>query len=350
MMLRIIYPCFNNYDLMFGENADFLIQNRENIIVIDDHSSDLEIEKGKKWCKEHDVQFKINPGKGIPSAVDYIVHNCCDENDWLLVMQQDVRFVDVNAVSKLDKRLDFFNRNGYQIGAIGFPNFVSSSHYHPDAENLESVTWKQCWLGLFTLSSSAYYKPANMIDNAFRMISRLPVINQKFRKFWHKVIFHRNFAPSTFPNFLEISRNYEGVSAVELPVWTSVAINTIAWRKSIILDSRFIFHLWFPDIANQLMNENWYVCNDTDFIVHNNWKIKFKYDQLGSVEEGKKIDGKMESYGNHLIIWKDKWGYDYEDPYPSRGSNPYIKQGSVLELMINHIPSKPLKKFDVTGL
>ena len=348
-MLKIIYPCFNNYDLMFGENADFLIKNRDKIILIDDHSSDPEIEKGRKWCQKYGIQFSVNPGKGIPSAVDYVVQNYCDENDWLLVMQQDVRFVDLKAVSKLGRRLDSFNQNGYKIGAIGFPNFVSSSHYHPDAEDLESVTWKQCWLGLFTLSSSAFYKPANLMDHAFRLVSRIPCINQRLRKFWHKVIFHRNFAPSTFPKFKEIIRNYEGVCAVELPVWTSVAINTNAWRKSVELDPRFVFHLWFPDIANQLMNQNWYVCIDTDFIVHNNWRVKFKYDQSGSVEEGKKKDGKMESYGNHLTIWRDKWGYDYEDPYPRQRSNPCIKRGSILDLMINHNPRTPFKKFDVTS-
>ena len=347
MMLKIIYPCFNNYDLMFGENADFLIENREKIILIDDHSSDSEIVKGKKWCQKYGVEFSLNLGKGIPSAVDYVVRNYCGADDWLLVMQQDVCFLDPNAVSKLGKRLSSINQSGYKIGAIGFPNFVSSSHYHADTEDLESVTWNQCWLGLFTLSSSAFYKPANLMDDTCRLISKLPVINQQFRKFWHKVIFHRNFAPSTFPKFMEISRNYEGVCSVELPVWTSVAINTNAWRKSVELDPRFIFHLWFPDIANQLMNQNWYVCNDTDFIVHNNWQVKFKYNQSGSVEEGKKKDGKMEHYGNHFIVWRDKWGYDYEDPFPRQGNNSCIERESVLDLMINHNPRKPLKKFEV---
>lgn len=348
-MLRIIYPCFNNYDLMFGENTDFLIENREQVIVIDDHSSEAEAEKGKRWCQEHGIQFCLNPGKGIPAAVNYVVHDYCDRNDWLLVMQQDVRFLDQKAVSKLKTRLEEFNQKGYKIGAIGFPNFVSSSYYHPDTKNLESIKWDQCWLGLFTLSHSAHYGKKSFLDRMFRLISRLPVINQQFRKFWHKVIFQRNFAPSTFPKFEEISRNYEGVCAVELPVWTSVAINTNAWRKSIEVDSRFVFHLWFPDIANQLMNKNWYVCIDTDFIVHNNWQVKFKYDQLGSVEEGKKKDGKMERYGNHLTIWKKKWGYDYEDPYPSHRHNPLIDRGSVLDLMINHNPTEPLKKFDVNS-
>ena len=334
---------------MFGENAEFIIENRQQIIVIDDHSSKVEIEKGKKWCEENGVQLNLNPGKGIPAAVDYVVHNYCNKNDWILVMQQDVQFIDRNAISKLGKRLNCFNLNENKIGAIGFPNFVSSSHYHPNIENLETVEWKQCWLGLFTLTNSTFYKPGNFMDRISRLVSTLPVINRKFRKFWHKVIFHRNFAPSTFPKFLDICKNYEGVCAVELPVWTSVAINVNAWIESVELDSRFIFHLWFPDVANQLMNKSWYVCNDTDFIVHNNWQVKFKYDQMGSVEEGKKNNGKMERYGKHLIIWKNKWGYDYEDPFPNNRNNPCINRGSILDKMINHNPTKPLKKFDVTG-
>ena len=60
-------------------------------------------------------------------------------------------------------------------------------------------------------------------------------------------------------------------------------------------DSQFIFHLWFPDIANQLMNKNWYVCIDADFIVHNNWQVKLKYDQWDQLRKERKRwkDGTM---------------------------------------------------------
>ena len=38
--------------------------------------------------------FSSALGKGIPAAVNYVVHDYCDRNDWLLVMQQDIRFLD----------------------------------------------------------------------------------------------------------------------------------------------------------------------------------------------------------------------------------------------------------------
>jgi hypothetical protein len=131
--------------------------------------------------------------------------------------------------------------------------------------------------------------------------------------------------------------------SIELPVWTVVVISAQAWRKVIVTDERFIFHLWFPDIAMQFMNNDYYVCLYSKLIVLNNWRIKPKYNIQGSVEEGKKKDGRMERYGSHFDVWKLKWHYDYEDPFPPQkmNSNP----NSVLNLMRNNDPKKPLKIF-----
>ena len=53
-------------------------------------------------------------------------------------------------------------------------------------------------------------------------------------------------------------------------------------------DSKFVFHLWFPDVAMQFMTKNIYVCVDTEVHVLNVF-LKAKYGQLGSVEEGLKV-------------------------------------------------------------
>ena len=75
--------------------------------------------------------------------------------------------------------------------------------------------------------------------------------------------------------------------------------------------------------------------------------IKFKYNQLGSVEEGKVKNGKMESYGGHLKVWKNKWGYDYSDPYAKIGSSQKIIKGSLLDELTRHNPRYPIKTFKI---
>ena len=149
----------------------------------------------------------------------------------------------------------------------------------------------------------------------------------------------------TLPNFSKTVDLYEGFSSIDLPVWTAVVISCSAWEKAIVADDNFVFHLWFPDVAMQFMNNNYFVCLDNSEIIINNWKLKEKYGLLGSVEAGKKKNGRMEAYGKHFKVWKAKWGYDYENPNTKK--NLPIKPGSILKRTIDKKTLAPLMKFDL---
>ncbi len=343
--MLIIYPSYNNYDLMFGENKNFLSKNSEKIIVIDDHSTPVEREKGRRFSESLGLKFFMNPGKGVQSAVDYVINNFCSDGEWVVVMQQDVCFQDEDAVFKLSEQLSKINKLAYPIGAVGFPNYVVNSHYHRSLEEGVKVTWRDCWLGVLMLTQSKFYKTNKLSNYVYRFLSLCPFIEKIERRFWHKVIFHRNFAPLTFPNFSEAASSYEGLTAIDLPVWTVIAISSSAWKSAVKPDPNFIFHLWFADVAMQMQSNNFFVCLDTNIIVINNWQVKTLYGIDGSVEEGKKKNGRMERYGNHLEVWKKKWGYDYEHPFPSKKQMHQVR-GIISQFKLND-PKFPIKKFKI---
>lgn len=346
-MLKILYSCFNNYDLLIGENLEFIKKYKDRLIIVDDHSSDSEFIKGSKFLHELGIPIHKNPGKGLQIAVDYCFKELCSRSDWLLVMQQDVSFYGERQIERLEERTTKISEKNLPIGAIGFPNYVPGLHYHDNKKKGDIPKWYECWLGLFILSDSKFYSPKTIMDSIYRFFSRIPKIEFIFNKIWHKVIFYRNFSPKITPQYNKIVHEYMGLTSIELPVWTAVAISSKAWRDCVNADPRFIFHLWFPDVAMQLMNSNYHVCLDTTFIINNQVLLKKKYGIEGSWIEGKKKDGAMESYGQHHLNWKWKWGFHYEDPFPRHAKNMKIIDGSVLDEICKNNPSTPLMKFDL---
>ena len=101
-MIYIFYSCFNNYDLLIGENLNFLKRHSKKIILVDDHSTIEEQTKGKSIAKKLGLRFEINPGKGLQAGVDFIVKNICNKDDWILTIQQDVHFKCDNAVDEIE--------------------------------------------------------------------------------------------------------------------------------------------------------------------------------------------------------------------------------------------------------
>ncbi len=342
-MLHILYFCFNNYDILIGENSYFLKKNSKKITLIDDHSTNDELIKGENIAREFNLKILVNPFKGIQKGLEYFMQSCCLEADWILVLQQDVKFEDPNAIGRIEKKIVKINSAGYNIGAFGFPNYVSCAHYHRDHNGLSRINWRNTWLGVFNLTPASLYKRYTLVDRLYRLAAKLPYIDKIERRIWQKVIVNRNFAERTLPSFSQVVNEYEGFSAVDLPVWTAVVLSVKAWQDVVIADPKFVFHLWFPDVAMQLMNNDFYVCLDTSELILNNWVVKGNYGLLDSVNEGRKKDGRMERYGQHFRVWRDKWGIDYEDPF-IKPSN-MVTKNSILDLMLRKNSLSPVKKF-----
>lgn len=344
------YSCYNNYDILIGEQADFLLSIKHQIIILDDHSSEDEQEKGRHFCEENDLKFVVNRYKGLQMGIQYLAEEIVPDAKWLVCMQQDT-FLHLGTSSSeyLCNRLMRITENDLPIGAVGFQNFVKNSHYNTEIDHTTAFSDLQTWLGVFFLSPSRFFVPKTIFHRLVSVISRMKLVSNFTKKFRHKLAFNRNFAPLTYPSFDQTSIKYKGIASIELPVWAAIALNLDVWRSKIKPDPDFVFHLWFPDVAMQLMSQNIHVCLDSEIHLINDVNLKSKYGQLGSVEEGQKANtSKMERYGGHLRIFERKWGFDYEFIYSDVEAIRQRYKNTLVGTYIDHDPrTGPIKVFEI---
>lgn len=350
MISKVVYfySCFNNYELLINENYEFLLDNSDKIIIIDDHSAPEQLSKGREFCEQHGIRFVLNKYKGLQMGIHYLFSEICPAVDWLVCMQQDTKFFGGNnSILQLEERLKSVTQQSSEIGAIGFQNYLEGSHYHEDRSISSAFNKLQTWLGVFFLSKTQPSLPSDVMIKLYSMMAQSSFVAKCTRKFRHKIIFNRNFAPLTYIKFNRVAPKYRGLVSIPLPVWAVIAINREAWVASVQPDREFIFHLWFPDVAMQMMSKNFHVCLDTTVHVLNQVKIKEKYGQLGSVEEGrKKRVTKMERYGSHLRNFEKKWGFDYEWVYPMSEKIKSRYKGTLIAKHLENNPDNgPIKVF-----
>ena len=344
------FSCFNNYDILIGEQHKFIKGIKDQVIILDDHSDEDEQAKGRKFCSENDLMFVVNRYKGLQMGIKFLTEEIVPNATWLISLQQDTFInLETSPTAYIDERLAKISAKKLPIGAVGFQNFVKNSHYNFEVHHSDAFNTLQTWLGVFFLSPSKHFVPQGLQYKVVALVAKSSLLAKLTKKFRHRVIVNRNFAPRTFPNFYEVSAKFEGLASIELPAWAAVAINLDVWRKKIVPDQNFVFHLWFPDVAMQFLSKNIYVCVDTTIHVVNDVNLKEKYGQLGSVEEGKIIKStKMEKYGGHLDVFKKKWGFDYEYIYPNTSDVEKRFKGTLIGKYINQNPSNgPIKLFKI---
>ena len=146
----------------------------------------------------------------------------------------------------------------------------------------------------------------------------------------------------------KIADKYSGLSSIDIPAWSAVLINVKSWNDCIEPDKKFIFHLWFNDIAFQFMKSNFYIAVCTEFYFFNDQKLKTKYGMLeSSADEGRLKDTIFaEKFGNHLTTFKEKWHFCYENIKNEYHMHSNLYKGTLIDKLYNHdCMSGPLKKF-----
>lgn len=342
------FSCFNNYDLLIGEQKEFLIKNKQKVIVLDDHSEKDEQQKGKKFCNENSIKYVVNKGKGFQAGIEFLVKEVIPHASWLICLQQDTSFYKCDeTLPHLEKRLDIIQDKNLPIGAIGFQNYVINSSFNENQSYEEAFKEMNTALGIFTLSDVRLFAPKKFKSKILLKLANVNILSKITKKFKHKVVINRVFAPKTFDKFHLFKKKYQGLCSIELPVWACVAINTKLWKQHIVLDTNFIFHLWFPDVAMQFMNKNVHICLDATIPLLNDLGVKEKYGYSDSVKEGrKKSSKKMEPYGNHLSVFEKKWGFDYEYHYPHLDYLQKKYSGTLIEKHMRNDPRNgPIKTF-----
>tara|TARA_R110000803_G_scaffold102258_1_gene170302 strand:- start:1237 stop:2151 length:915 start_codon:yes stop_codon:yes gene_type:complete len=288
-------------------------------INVDDASSDSEIQKGKEICKDNDVTYLQNKGRGVQMAtqtlIDFINENRADCK-YIICLQHDVKPITNDFFKKLstyisDGKLDEF-------GAIGF-NVIDRGKYTGNSYEL----FKKGTYGL------------GMIG-----LAHLSVANKSKR--W--------MSPHHNPKALERnSERWSNPFIIEFPAWMSVGINVNVWNEVVTPTEDYQFHLWFPDIAMQLNYSNKPILIIPSLYCLNQQELKSKYGISTNSAHGSKR-GEVHHFGesSNFKAWKRRWGWEYEDAKNTFKSVSEKYKGTLLYEYYKHDNNNgPLKNYDL---
>ena len=119
----------NNYDMLSGEVLKNINTEGFEFINVDDKSSNEEIKKGRKICKENDIVFLENKSRGIQTAtqtlIDFIHENRPDCR-WIIHFQHDCYPISENFFGRISKLITDDKINDF--GTIGFNRLDMGKH------------------------------------------------------------------------------------------------------------------------------------------------------------------------------------------------------------------------------
>ena len=110
------------------------------------------------------------------------------------------------------------------------------------------------------------------------------------------------------------------------------------WRKHIRPKDKFIFQLWFPDVAMQFLSSNIYIAVTRELYLINDQKIKEKYGfNANSYIAGKNNDlNHVDGWGLPQKNFKEEWGFSYENSLYELPLTLYRYKNTLVEKFYNH--------------
>ncbi len=302
----------NNYDMLKGEVLKNINLENFELINVDDCSIESEVLKGKKICKENNIQFIENKGRGVQLAtqtlIDFINKNR-PECKWIICFQHDNYPISKYFFESISKYIS--SKSLEEFGIIGFNNLDFGSY--------TLLSYYKYLLGLKPLGMigilhfSKYYGKGGMW-----------LCPRKQRKTLKNKLWRKPFI-------------------VEFPMWASVGININKWNSCVTPTENHHFHLWLPDIAMQFNSSGFPCLILPDLYCFNNQYLKKKYgiavNSAVSSKEGN--DHHFGEYSN-FTYWQEKWGWDYNNPRKTIDLKKY--KGTLFEKFYYHdINLGPLK-------
>lgn len=307
----------NNYDMLEGEVFKNIDLEGFEFINVDDKSSPQEISKGKALCKDRGIVFLENKSRGVQMAtqtlIDYINVNR-PECKWIICFQHDNYPISKNFFSTISLLIEEGKLENF--GILGFNNHDT---------------------GGYTLNSLEKY---NKGERALGMIGMAHLSIKNRVKRW--------LCPKQQSKVLD-NPIWDKPFIIEWPMAASQGINVNLWNKVIKPTDKFQFFLWSQDIAMQF-TYNGYPCLIIPYLhCINDQKLKAKYDININSAAGA-MNGNEYHFGEYsnFNLWKERWGWDYENVEPSFESIKYNYKGTLIWDFYHHnINNGPLKTIEL---
>jgi len=268
----------NNYEMLEKEVCKNVNLEGITLINVDDGSESSQVEMGIEICKNRNIIFLKNSGKGLhaatKTAIDYISQKIpeCKFAYWLT---HDCYPLTLNMFSKLsslikDGKLD-------QFGVIGF-----------------NTIWKK-----FTMSEEQFR--SSSLEGRYCGVLGRAVLTAVPGAGWYR--------SSDFDLPWETwGKNI----AVESVTDMNLMINIDAYNKHIECDEWFHHFCWADDLCLQFLSKNIYNITIADFYVYHDQDLKSKYKIPVNSYHAAKMGNQhyFSSHDRHYIRWIEKWGFD----------------------------------------
>jgi len=297
----------NNYDMVEGAVLKNIKLNGYEFVNVDDGSSDIEISKGKEQSKRIGFTFLENKKCGVQYATQTVI-DWVNENrpncKYVVCFQHDNYPITDNFFDSMEHQVKLLENE--KVGLIGFNHLDNGSYtgdalkrYNRNEDNVKGI------LGLCHLSIK---------DNRKRWLC--PVRQPELIK---HIKFNRPFA-------------------IEFPMWAALGINVKAWNDVINPTEDYQFHLWAPDVAFQFNFKNYMSVILPNLYCMNDQSLKLKFGIDVNSAHGAKAGNNYHfgEYGPHLINFKKRWGWDYENV---KGTFPIVKHkytGTLIDQYYTH--------------
>jgi len=304
----ILFTSRNNYELLDNWLKVVDIEGCE-VLSIDEDSSEANKKIGREICHKNGVAYMDREERGMQNNI-VTACNYFEPLDvkWLIWFQHDCFPLNdgfFNKFSNLisDGKLDEF-------GVVGF-----NAHH------------KQ-------LAHQRY-------DDGIRELNDTARTPLEIGDFWYR-------RKEWWPNArVDYTKGFDKPFAVESVAWYAAAVSIDVYMKNIVpTDDYHFFHAW-DDIAFQFLYKNIYnVCLPNFDIKHHQSSKKEFNIPTNSPRAGADREHYYGKWG-HLDVWKERWGFDYED----RTTFEFVKEhykGTLLWDFYHHDPiNGPLKSFDI---
>jgi hypothetical protein len=305
----------NNYDMVEGAVLKNIPLDGYEFVNVDDESELEEQAKGKEQAERLGFTYLQNNGRGVQYAtqtvVDWVRENR-PECKWLVCFQHDI----------WPMQKDFFDRMNAHVS-------------DPKFNNVGLIGFNVLDRGGYTGKALSRYESGDSNVKGMIGMAHLSIRSNSAR--W--------ICPIRQPKLI----NHEGFDTlfqVEFPMWAAIGINVNQWTNHIQPTEDYQFHLWLPDIAMQFNYKNLPSVILPDLYCLNDQQEKAKFGINPNSAQGamKGNSRHFGEYGQHLINWYKRWGWDYEntttfDQVKSHYENTLIRK--YFDHNINEGPLKP---------
>jgi len=256
------------------------------ILNIDEDSNEVEKQRGRELCKKHNISYMDREEPGMHHNIDTAIRFFGESVKYIIWFQHDCWPLQKDFFVKFNKLV----KEGHleNFGTIGFNSIAKNIFKKRHKNILEDFRSGKKPLGVLSRSN----------------------LEQAGGKDWY----YCGIRGGRIKNPVN-KKHFCGPSAIAVPVWYAIAVNTFLFKKEIDINRKFYFFKSWDDISFQFLSKNIYNIVLPDLYIEHRPDLKRKVGLPRLSVSGVKKNDKYHSIsGHHGSEWIKQWGWNFDKP------------------------------------